>query len=761
MARVLQPAGAMNERIFDVQAAGLELCHDTNNEYFVCLNLRMEVALSALTGEIQELLKNKPLPMSATGSGRGYAGLGSNTGWGGGFAPPGEWSNKGGGCAGGMNELGSMDSAPPGLPQPRHAPQQGNLSSMTAPAAAAAAAANLGASGKRVSGSGMPMGRGALIGGGPGGVGGGAGGGGRAQAEVDIALNLGGAPGLSMAGDASPPSARPGDASSGAERGPGAGAGERKPSAAKPSAPFAPPAPTALEAPSVTEVNERLMAAVWANRIDEVDQVMRGGACPARLLPGGGGFLLMAAMQAGAQIDMISQLLKAKCAVNFLSPETNTTPLSHLIQHYSSGYSAVLSCLLAAQADLTMPDGSGASSLDMVQAMVSQQGATAARPELKQLLFEVSEQPTIDFHLHRHASEPASSQLILGASFTDPSMEKVLFCTDSSLYTYSLIHRKPVSSKRLSNQKLRMKVADLCANPRQGTIAILLEREEMQLHYEHMVIVWPSGNMADEEELKIAIARDQNAYPPTVGLLPSEMLCSKTDFPVTLVCRSASGNVIYWRLHHSSAQVDVDQTLMVRDGGAMALSVCGNWIAVAELDGGGAGDEGKVYIWHRKEPEGEGLQREAQAALPQRIAVVNARPHCMAIMPGYGHQGGAAAGRLAVCPTVTASSPSAAGRACIEVFNISEEGAVTQASSIPTHAPVKQLSCCEHDSDQLMAIFEDDVIGLVQVSTGQVLHTYGDPDTRSASTSPDGRLLLCTSGRFFKVLKAPMTTLEG
>jgi len=277
--------------------------------------------------------------------------------------------------------------------------------------------------------------------------------------------------------------------------------------------------------------------------------------------------------------------------------------------------------------------------------------------------------------------------------------------------------------------------------------------------------IWPSGEILHEDQVLIQMFAMPDAHDGGRAVqLPSQMLCSTSEDPVTLLWRNAMGQVRVWRLHHSSTWVEADHAL--HDNGAlMAVSHCGQWIAVEENTGPEKGEE-KVHIWLYKHLKGSSQARKA--ATPQQIATINARPVCMCIVGVQ--EGDSSSGLLAVTPNTPGrtggGSPSSPHGSVIQVFSILQDGGYSAVYNVQIHTLCTQMRFCPHDLSSLLAVFDDGVVGRVELlqtprGTYRILHSYAAPGVKSANLSADGRLLICSFGGSFKVMKAPSRTIAS
>jgi len=132
-------------------------------------------------------------------------------------------------------------------------------------------------------------------------------------------------------------------------------------------------------------------------------------------------------------VSLISLLLQHKANVNAAS-EGGTTPLHCAVKQFTSLAMVVLQMLMCARADLSVPDETGATPLLCAQKVVlSSLHSMTTCSQLSrdnQLVHELAQQPTIAVHV-------AEAQELQCATFWDLMGEKVAFHTASAVGVYS------------------------------------------------------------------------------------------------------------------------------------------------------------------------------------------------------------------------------------------------------------------------------------------------------------------------------------
>eukprot|EP00971_Amphidinium_carterae_P183728 3646986-Amphidinium_carterae.1 len=284
--------------------------------------------------------------------------------------------------------------------------------------------------------------------------------------------------------------------------------------------------------------------------------------------------------------------------------------------------------LTTAKADLSAVDSRGASPIDMVKAAAQmafqQQSRSDEMPNMGmrrvlQMLDEVTDLPTVAI--------PMLDQEVRNVVFADMENDKVVWHTDSTIGLYSLRTQTMLFRKRLRpggpSRHLQSCVLCISANPMTNTIAACLEITEAQQGPQNVAIVWPNGQLQDEEPLKLNLG----LRPPAAALageLTQAQLCLSrkgANSPQVLVGKLGDGQVYAWRLNASRTQLLAEVKLMNLCG-LISVSDSASWIACVDKEA----DEELVVL--RAEHQ---VKQATQGQSSQRVASIKRRPTCVAL----------------------------------------------------------------------------------------------------------------------------------
>jgi len=481
-------------------------------------------------------------------------------------------------------------------------------------------------------------------------------------------------------------------------------------------------APIQLETSAATSAD--LLQVVMAGDVAEVRAALQRKDT-ARALDGS---LLHAALESGGRVDVVNLLIQAKCDVD--SPGADRkTPLHLAITQHSVLSPMLARLLLSAQANLNAPDAMNVTPLDCAK-MVAKQAANNSNAIVRQLLDEVSERPTL-------AVCVIESEQVLGACFADAGNDKVVFHTDTAIGLYSLTQRRIFLKQKLTQLRVQSVVRSVAVNPETGTVAVFLEVTGMGQVDNHMVqnliTVWPTGQVQDEEPLKLIVESEPGAevsYPPAI-------MSSTSKDPLTLLCRIFTGKVLCWRLNSACSQL-VSESKLISSGGPMAISANGRWAVVSDR---GAEGSKHIEIWSFENSGGRPPRTH-----PVRVATLERRPQSVAVIE---RGAGMDSCFIALAEEVVAGGPPTP----IEVMTVQVDGSVGSAYRMHPESPCSMLSFCHDSEGFLMSGHTDGLVIVYNLQQGQLRLSHDDENIRSASISMDRTLIVSTVGSILRIYK--------
>eukprot|EP00434_Breviolum_minutum_P014670 symbB.v1.2.012937.t1/scaffold904.1/size155000/11 len=276
---------------------------------------------------------------------------------------------------------------------------------------------------------------------------------------------------------------------------------------------------------------------------------------------------------------MMKLLIQGRCSVN--APcQDGRSPLHCAVAEIDSCGPMAVRLLLCSRADQNQQDRDGLTPLDYLKS----QGVNASR-NLKQIMSDLVEGPT-----EQVAVLESSKRVIQTVCFSNSSCSKVAFQTDSSVGLYDLRSNSVTVKKVLSKSKAAS-LKGIAVNPETASIAALMDVTGD--NPSQVVMLWPHGDIDGEQPLqwcfqdKVSDSKPRRFAPgPTIA-------CSRSS-KMIVACRSPGGMILVWHLHSSCAQLLSETVLAEADGGALALSCSGHWIA---MDSGSS-----IQVWNLDGP---------------------------------------------------------------------------------------------------------------------------------------------------------------
>lgn len=499
----------------------------------------------------------------------------------------------------------------------------------------------------------------------------------------------------------------------------------------------------ALDNRGNTALNMALIEALRSDNLLQARQLLQQRAdvnyveaAPTKRTP------LLHALEVGGRIDAVNLLLKAKANVNAVMSRGKTA-LHLAIQQYLNLPPLVIRMLLCHKADLSTPDARGVTPLDSVRIVSMQSCQQGQRPRedasirVRQLLSEVTELPTVDIVV-------VDGQHVQSALFADVHNDKVVFNTESSIGVYSLVQRRVVLMKKLKQQQVASTVKHISVNPEFGTIAVCLELLDLQQNEvvgkQNVFIVWPNGQLQDEEPLKLNIKVDPQ---PCSHLQPACVMLSRCQGPQMLLGRLVDGKIFCWHLNSARSQL-VSETELMKNGGIVAISDNGCWIAVVSNDD----DNGtQVTVFSYESPEG--LRTN-----PEVIAQIGKNPQGMAIQ-----QTGESVASCYLALSEVMSSDGAPPP--IEVYSLSVDGAVRSLYRLKAPSLCYSLTFCHRTSIFLLSGHIDGLVVVYDLLNGTTSLCHDCPGTGFLSICTDRSLIVSTSENYFRIFKVPAAELSS
>ncbi|CAJ1340600.1 unnamed protein product [Effrenium voratum] len=418
--------------------------------------------------------------------------------------------------------------------------------------------------------------------------------------------------------------------------------------------------------------------------------------------------LLSLGLQSYRRLDMVKELIQGRCSANSVT-EDGRSPLHWAVSEVDSISPIVTRLLLCSRADHLQRDNRQLTPVDCLK-------SRAARPDVssnvKQIMSELLEHPTQQVAV-------IEKERVLSACFADASCETVAFHTDSAVGFYSLRSAEVTMRKVLSKPKAKSGLRGMAVHRARGTLAVLVELTG-NTPAKEMVIVWPRGQLEDEEPLQWCVQDDSSGT--SAGSMPSMIAMSRLGDSPVVACRGRGGQTMAWRLHPSGAQLDAEMVLVDEGGGAMALSCHGRWLALEESGG--------LKVWALA-----GNSPEAVACLKRRS--------CSAIAVAETPDSG-------TCLLAIAGG----SEGHVEVLRVQADG-YEMVWRVPpnTNSNFRILSFCDEDSGSLVAVQEDGLIMLSKLSESASTCIFDDSALRTVDTSPDKRLMVTTIDNCFRVFK--------
>jgi len=503
-----------------------------------------------------------------------------------------------------------------------------------------------------------------------------------------------------------------------------------------PMAPLAPAQPVPSVSVCNPQLNAAFMEALTADNLQQARQLLNQKADvnfveagPGKRTP------LFHVLEAGGKVDHMNLLLKAKANVSAVMSRGKTA-LHVAIQQYLNLPPLVIRMLLCHRADLHTRDERGMTPLDCVR-IIHMQCAQGQQQDpqmrVRQLLNEVTEQPTVDIVI------PADGQNIQSAFFADVHNDKVVFNTDSSIGLYSLVHKRLIFFKKLK-QQVASSVKNIAVNPEFGTIAVCIELMDVQgdavVGRQNVFIVWPNGQLLDEEPLKLSIkieASNRTHFQPACVML------SHCQGPQMLLGRLVDGKIFCWHMNSARSQL-VSEYELVKNGGRLAISDNGHWIAVCRND---AEPPGKLSIFTYESPDGGSVNSKR----PTEVVTLEKNPQALAIQH-------TASSATASCFIALSEAPGPDGALPpIEVIALSADGTHSTLYRLKCPSLCHTLSFCHRTATYLLSAHKDGLILLNDLLNGTNNMSHDNPGIGFVSICTDRSLIVSTEDNYIRVFK--------
>lgn len=501
-----------------------------------------------------------------------------------------------------------------------------------------------------------------------------------------------------------------------------------------------PAAATSVALATASALNTKLVDAIRDSNVQEVRLALQHKADPNLAEPAPSlRTPLHLALEVGGKVEIVNLLLQAKSNVNAVMLR-GKTPLHFAIQQYQTLPPVVLRMLLSSKADLTLQDQRGMAPIDSAK-MVAQQSCQgpggrmtgAASSQVRQLLNEVTEQPTVSVCV-------IDAREVRNVLFADLVNDKLVFHTESALGLYSLKTKTVMFMKKLRQLQVQSSVQHISVNPVNGTVAVCLEVVDAnEESYQNVSIIWPNGQLQDEEPLKLSIQLNRTSAPS----LPATIVLSRVAGPQVLVSRLGDGQVYFWRLNSARSQLVSEVKLMDR-AGQIVTSDDGCWIAAENCKESDSGWS-QVEIWCCESAHGTSQN-------PKLVATLKKRPVSLALaqLP----QGGGGRCLLAVAEAAQAGQVPPP----IEILSVGMDGKYSSMYRVRLSSPCFSVSFCHGAPTHLISGHGDGLVVVYDLTKGQSALSHDSPGILSVAISADRSLLASAEANYFRVYRSPSLT---
>jgi len=336
--------------------------------------------------------------------------------------------------------------------------------------------------------------------------------------------------------------------------------------------------------------------------------------------------------------------------------------------------------------------------------------------------------------------------------FGDTVNDKLVFYSGAFVGLYSLKQKRTtfINKLRQPGSVISSTVQHVSVNPELGTVAVCLgviqaNQGEVQ-SVQNVTVIWPNGNLQDEEPLKLSIQINQSSGVLDSELLPAQVILSRSFGPQMLLSRLSDGQVYCWLLNSARSQL-VSEVQLKKRGGLIATSDDGCWIAVANQE---REPSRHIEIWMYENlgnPQGK----------PKLVCSLNKRPSSMAVAhkqsfsptanrpptrpPGYC--------LLAFTEEVKPGQPLGP----IEIISVAPDGTCNNVYRVRLSSPCLSLSFCHGSSTHLLSGLADGSAIVYNLPQGEVTFSHDNPGTKCFSASTDRTLLASSDANYFRVYK--------
>jgi hypothetical protein len=331
---------------------------------------------------------------------------------------------------------------------------------------------------------------------------------------------------------------------------------------------------------------------------------------------------------------------------------------------------------------------------------------------------------------------------VLGVQFANPKGTKAAFFTESSIGFYNLETQSISSKQKLGNLPIQTQVVDMAVNPELCTIVVFVKAMAQERsvgsvpQVQNLIILWRTGQLQEEESLKMSVASDLLNEAP----MPPAICVSTWKGPLVVVSRTFDGRVLCWRLNDAGSQL-TSEARLVKNGGLLALSGNGRWIAVSVCS---AHDSEAIQVFTL-----EGVPNSAE---PRPLPLVDRRPASMAIIENGSSEGSVAGCLLAIQP-----AESQQGALSIEVLSVEADGAVSVLYRLLQDHQCRcaALRFCHQAPDILFSRWPDGTVKVINLKTQQARVANDDAGANSVGISCDQELLVTAIGNSFRFHRLP------
>jgi hypothetical protein len=315
---------------------------------------------------------------------------------------------------------------------------------------------------------------------------------------------------------------------------------------------------------------------------------------------------------------------------------------------------------------------------------------------------------------------------------------------------FSLVQKRIVFIKKLKQQgavapgrppQSVSTVKQITVNPEFGTVAVCLELSDYQendvVSRQDVFIVWPNGQLQDEEPLKFSIKVDPQPWSTQSACV----ILSRCPGQQMLLGRLVDGKIFCWHLNSTRSQL-VNETELTKHGGLVAVSDNGCWIAIVTTD---ADQSRQVQVFSYEGPNGT-------RSKPEMIGKLDKVPQSMSVQQTPDNTSGGPSCVLAISEETTANGVPQP----IEVFSVEADGTIKSMYRLKAPSVCYSLAFCHRTSTCLLSGHVDGLVVVYDLLNGTTSLCHDNPGTPFLSICTDRSLILSTAENYFRIFKSPV-----